>query len=45
MKVEKDKFDAALATLLKAKPAPKKTIKTRGKRGPKKPIIPAPPQQ
>jgi hypothetical protein len=42
MKVEKEKFDAALAKLLKAKPAPKKGIKTRGRRGSKKPII-APP--
>ncbi len=45
MKVEKDKFDTALATLLKAKPAPKKAIKTRGKRGSKKPIITPSPQQ
>ena len=29
MKVEKDKFDAAIAKLLKAKPAPKKSIKRR----------------
>jgi hypothetical protein len=36
MKVEKNKFDAALAKLLKAKPAPKKNIKTSGKRGSKK---------
>jgi hypothetical protein len=42
MKVEKDKFDAALAKLLKAKPTPKKDIKTKGKRGSKKPIITLP---
>jgi hypothetical protein len=42
MKVEKDKFDAALAELLKAKPTPRKAIKTKGRRGSKKPIITPP---
>lgn len=42
MKVEKDKFDTTLAKLLKAKPAPKKSIKTSGKRGSKKAIITLP---
>lgn len=37
--VEKEKFDAALAILLKAKPAPMKSIKTTGKR-PKGTLIP-----
>jgi hypothetical protein len=41
MKVEKDKFDSALAKLLKAKPAPRKKIKTTGKRT-AKPILPKP---
>jgi hypothetical protein len=39
MKVEKEKFDAALSKLLKAKPTPRKQIKTKGKRGSKAPII------
>jgi hypothetical protein len=39
MKVEKEKFDTALAKLLRAKPQPRKKIKTQGKRGSKKPII------
>lgn len=39
MKVEKEKFDSLLGKLLKAKPEPRKKIKTQGKRGPK-PIIP-----
>ena len=30
--VEKEKFDAALASILKAKPVPMKSIKTTGKR-------------
>lgn len=38
-KVEKAKFDTILVKLLKAKPEPRKKIKTRGKRGPKKPIL------
>jgi len=40
MKVEKQKFDTLLGKVLIAKPAPRKKIKTPGKRGPKKPIIP-----
>jgi len=40
MKVEKEKFDALLGKLLKAKPEPRKQIKTRGKHGSKKPILP-----
>jgi hypothetical protein len=39
MKVEKEKFDKLLGTLLKAKPEPRKKIKTQGRRGPKTPII------
>ena len=39
-KVSKDKFDAVLTNLLKAKPLPRKTIKTVGRRGEKKAIIP-----
>lgn len=39
MKVEKEKFDSALAKLLKAKPQPRGKIKTQGKRGPKTPIL------
>jgi len=39
MKVEKEKFDNALAKLLQAKPQPRKKIKTPGKRGSKKAII------
>jgi hypothetical protein len=39
MKVEKQKFDSLLGKLLKAKPAPREKIKTKGKRGPRKPII------
>jgi hypothetical protein len=39
MKVEKDKFDGILGKLLKAKPEPRKKIKTQGKRGPKTPIL------
>ncbi len=39
MKVQKDKFDALLSKLIKAKPEPRKKIKTRGKRGSKLPIL------
>jgi hypothetical protein len=39
MKVEKQKFDDTLAKLLKAKPQPRKTVNTRGKRGSKEAII------
>ena len=39
MKVHKDKFDGVLAKLLRAKPQPRKQIKTQGNRGPKKPIL------
>jgi hypothetical protein len=39
MKVEKEKFDSLLGKLLKAKPEPRKKIKTSGKRGPKSPIL------
>jgi hypothetical protein len=37
--VEKDKFDAVLSRLLRAKPMPMKSIKTTGKR-PKGMLIP-----
>jgi hypothetical protein len=39
MKVEKEKFDALLGKLLKAKPEPRKKIRTKGKYGSKGPII------
>jgi hypothetical protein len=39
MKVEKEKFDSALAKLLKAKPEPRKKIKTQGRKGSKAPIL------
>jgi len=39
MKVEKKKFDNVLDKLLRAKPEPRKQIKTQGKRGPKTPIL------
>jgi hypothetical protein len=42
MKVEKEKFDNMLGKLLKAKPEPRKKIKTNGKRGPKTPILSRP---
>jgi len=42
MKVEKRKFDDALTKLLRAKPEPRKKIKTQGRRGPKTPILAKP---
>jgi hypothetical protein len=39
MKVQKEKFDSLLGKLLKAKPEPRKKIKTEGRRGPKTPIL------
>jgi hypothetical protein len=42
MKVEKKKFDDLLAKLLKAKPEPRKKIKTTGRRGSKVPILSKP---
>jgi hypothetical protein len=42
VKVSKDKFDAALDKLLKAKPEPRKKIKTTGRRGSKSPILSKP---
>jgi hypothetical protein len=39
MKVEKEKFDSLLGKLLKAKPEPRKKIKTQGRKGSKTPII------
>jgi len=39
MRIEKRKFDETLGKLLKAKPQPRKGIKTTGKRGSKKAII------
>jgi hypothetical protein len=42
MKVEKRKFDQALTKLLRAKPEPRKKIKTRGRRGAKTPILAKP---
>jgi hypothetical protein len=38
MKVQKEKFDSLLGKLLRAKPKPRKKIKTSGKRTPK-PIL------
>jgi hypothetical protein len=37
--VEKSKFDSLLASILKTKPKPREKIKSRGKRGPKTPIL------
>jgi predicted RNA-binding protein (virulence factor B family) len=37
--VSKAKFDNALGTLLKSKPVPREKIKSRGKHGPKTPIL------
>jgi hypothetical protein len=42
MKVEKRKFDKALSKMLRAKPEPRKKIKTPGRRGPKTPILAKP---
>ena len=42
MKVEKRKFDQALKKMLRAKPEPRKKIKTQGRRGPKTPILAKP---
>ena len=42
MKVEKQKFDAVLGKLLKAKPVPRTSIKATGKRSPKTPILAKP---
>ncbi len=42
MKVGKRKFDDALTKLLRAKPEPRKKIKTQGRRGPKTPILAKP---
>jgi len=39
--VEEKNFDAVLAQLLKSKPMPMESLKTRGRKGPKSPIIPA----
>jgi len=39
VKVEKQKFDSLLGKLLATKPEPRKKIKTKGKRGPKTPIL------
>ena len=40
--VEKEKFDALLGRLLKAKPQPRKEIKTQGRKGSKTPILAKP---
>jgi len=37
IEVEKEKFEALLGKLPKAKPGPRKKIKTKGRRGPKAP--------
>ena len=42
MKVGKRKFDDALTKMLRAKPEPRKKIKTQGRRGPKTPILAKP---
>jgi hypothetical protein len=39
VKVEKQKFDTILVKLLKAKPEPRKKIKTQGRKGSKTPIL------
>jgi hypothetical protein len=41
MKVEKEKFDSLLGELIKVNPEPRKNIKTMGRKGSKKPILPA----
>jgi hypothetical protein len=40
--VEKEKFDAVLAALLKSKPIERSQIKTSGKRGSKAPLFQKP---
>jgi len=40
--VEKEKFDAVLSALLRAKPVERKSIKTSGKRGSKAPLFQKP---
>jgi hypothetical protein len=42
MKANKEKLDALLGRLLKAKPEPRKQIKTQGRKGPKTPILSRP---
>jgi hypothetical protein len=42
MKANKEKFDALLGRLLKAKPEPRKKIKTQGRKGSKTPILAKP---
>jgi len=42
MKVEKQEFDSLLGKLLKAKPEPRKQIKTQGRKGSKAPILAKP---
>jgi len=42
MKVQKEKFDAVLTKLLKAKPEPRKKIKAQGRKGSKAPILAKP---
>lgn len=37
--VSKTEFDGILGKLLKAKPEPRKSIKTQGPKGPKTPIL------
>jgi len=42
VKVEKKKFDELLTRVVNTKPAPRENIKSKGKRGPKTPIIQSP---
>jgi hypothetical protein len=42
MRVDKTKFDEALKKLLRQAPAPRKNIKTTGKRGSKAPTLSKP---
>ena len=42
MKVQKTKFDGLLEKLLRAKPEPRKKIKTKGRNGSKSPILAKP---
>lgn len=42
LKVDKDKFDATFKRLLQSKPIPRAKIKSKGKRGPKTPILSRP---
>jgi hypothetical protein len=42
LKVRKDRFDAVLSNLIQAKPVPRTSVKSTGRRGSKKPILQKP---